>query len=103
MASEARVLDNRRNAEGPPRRHRDHRDDPRFVGGHGSDVILRVLCVSVVQNPQASKGHASSTQLCETNPIYSGGRKVGAACPARRPESHRAKQSQFAGAWMNGK
>jgi hypothetical protein len=102
MTGEAQVLDNRRNAENPPRRHRDHRDDPGFVGGRGSDVILRALCVSVVPNPQASEGHASSTQLCETKPICSGGRKVGTACPAKQPGSLRAKQSQSAGVQMNG-
>lgn len=49
MAGEAQVVANRRSEENSPRRHRDHRDDPKLADEDGFGFILRALCASVVE------------------------------------------------------
>ena len=63
MAGEAQIPANRRDAESSPRRHRGHRDDPQFAEDHGFDLILGVLCVSVVKNSQ--EGRAEPDQVVQ--------------------------------------
>ena len=71
MISELPILANRRNS---PRRHGDHRDDPRFADdGYDPGFILWVLCVSVVRNPYAKQSQFSDRVLRKTTPIVLAG------------------------------
>jgi hypothetical protein len=72
MASEARIVANRRSAENPPRRHRGHGDDPQSVEEHGSDFTLGALSISVVRD--SPDGHAESDLIMQNKANLQGGR-----------------------------
>jgi len=127
MASEAQVVGDRWNAEGPPRRHRDHRDDPYLPG----DTVLMSFSVPSVSlwcrihkprkatrvRPNCAKQSQSAGARmngkcrmekglrwecggcpCEkTKPICPSGGLMGIPDPTRAAAEHFAKQSQLAG------
>jgi hypothetical protein len=63
MTGRAEIPASRRKAENPPRRHRDHGENPELTDECGFDFILSGLCVSVVKN-YAKQSQFAEAAIC---------------------------------------